>query len=165
MILARVVRPPEKTDSVNCFHVADYFINVANDSGDFISNLKLQKLVYYAQAWHLALEGKPIFNEEIQAWVHGPVIPSLYCKYRHFKYHPIDQKNNKNLPIDSKLRGFLDNVCEAYMTQDAYALELMTHSEEPWINARRGIPADQNCDNIITLESMKEYYAKRLKTV
>lgn len=62
--------------------VADYFIWLANDSGSFISNLKLQKLVYYAQAWYLAIYGQSLFDEDFEAWVHGPIIPSLYQKYK-----------------------------------------------------------------------------------
>jgi uncharacterized phage-associated protein len=57
--------------------VANYFIRRAHDSGEFISNLKLQKLLYYSQAWHLAIFDRRLFPERFQAWVHGPVIPTL----------------------------------------------------------------------------------------
>ena len=62
--------------------VAEYFLALANETGGTITNLKLQKLVYYAQAWHLANFDKPLFDAKFEAWVHGPVIPGLYEEYR-----------------------------------------------------------------------------------
>jgi uncharacterized phage-associated protein len=74
---------------VSPFEVANYFIWLANETGSFLSNLKLQKLVYYAQAWHLALEESPLFEEDFEAWIHGPVLPTLYQKYESFSWKPI----------------------------------------------------------------------------
>src|SRR5690606_17024633 len=69
----------------SCFAVANYFLSQSNaDAGDLISNLKLQKLVYYAQGFSLALLDEPLFEDEIEAWMHGPVVPALY---REFKTH------------------------------------------------------------------------------
>ena len=66
--------------------VADWFIHFAHEVGDPITNLKLQKLVYYAQAWYLALHGKRLFPAEFQAWVHGPVCHSLYQRFRGYAW-------------------------------------------------------------------------------
>ena len=67
---------------LNCDDVAKYFLSLSDDSsGDYISNLKLQKLLYYAQGFHLAIFNKPLFNEPIEAWAHGPVVGSSYRKY------------------------------------------------------------------------------------
>ena len=64
---------------ISCQDVANYFLSLCDeDAGDLISNLKLQKLVYYAQGFHLAISGEPLFDEKIMAWEHGPVIPQLY---------------------------------------------------------------------------------------
>ncbi len=82
----------------SCFEIADYFIWLANNTGSFISNLKLQKLVYYAQAWYLAIHDQPLFNEEFEAWIHGPVIPVLYQKYKTFSWKPILQNVELKLP-------------------------------------------------------------------
>jgi len=66
-----------------CFDVANYFLKRQDpDAGDLMSNLKLQKLVYYAQGFHLAMENSPLFNEPIEAWEHGPVCVPLYHKYK-----------------------------------------------------------------------------------
>ena len=70
---------------LTCFDVADYFLAQCDeDSGDIISNLKLQKLVYYAQGFSLAFFGEALFSEPIEAWMHGPVVPALYRKYSHY---------------------------------------------------------------------------------
>lgn len=66
------------------FEVAKFFIHLANETGSYISNLKLQKLVYYAQAWHLALHDTPLFEDDFEAWVHGSVVPSSIRNIKNF---------------------------------------------------------------------------------
>ena len=145
----------------SCFNIADYFIWLANETGSFISNLKLQKLVYYAQAWHLALHGTPLFQEDFQAWVHGPVIPELYQKYKDFGWQPILKEANPELPED--IRKFLDEVAQEYFACDAYELERMTHVEAPWTQARGNLSPDAPSDAVIKKEWMKEYYSSRVE--
>src|SRR6185369_5131439 len=83
--------------------IADYFIGLANETGSLITNLKLQKLVYYAQAWNLALnDGRALFDDDFEAWVHGPVIFDLYNDYRALKWNPIS-KGVKLSEIETKL--------------------------------------------------------------
>jgi uncharacterized phage-associated protein len=144
---------------LSCFNVADYFIWLANETGSFISNLKLQKLVYYAQAWHLALHNTPLFPEDFQAWIHGPVIPALYQKYKLFGWQPILKDVKPDLPED--VQAFLDEVAQAYFACDAYELEQMTHAESPWNWARGDIPPDAPSNAVIKKEWMKEYYGSR----
>ena len=67
--------------------VANHFVELLHDQGG-ISNLKLQKLLYYAQAWHLALYGEPLFRDRIEAWVHGPVVPPVFGAFKHNKWQP-----------------------------------------------------------------------------
>lgn len=146
---------------VSCFDIAEYFIGLANETGSFISNLKLQKLAYYAQAWHLALNESSLFEEDFQAWVHGPVIPSLYQKYKSFGWQPILEEVNPNLPED--VVQFLDEVAEEYFACDAYELEQMTHIEDPWNCARGDLPPDAPSNAIIEKTWMKEYYGARVE--
>ncbi|NJL22264.1 MAG: SocA family protein [Leptolyngbyaceae cyanobacterium SM1_3_5] len=149
---------------LNCFDVANYFIWLANSTGSFVSNLKLQKLVYYAQAWHLALYGEPLFQEDFEAWVHGPVIPNLYHEYKGFGWKPIQKDVEKKYikdTFDESTLAFLEEVAEAYFSYDAYALERMTHVESPWISARNGVSIDTLSCEVISKESMKEYYSSR----
>ncbi len=145
--------------TLSCFDIAEYFIQLANDTGSFISNLKLQKLVYYAQAWHLALYDEPLFDEDFEAWVHGPIIPQLYHEYKKFGWHPIEQEAKPDLP--SKIREFLDELALEYFASDAYELEQMTHIEAPWIKARGNLPPDAASNSVIRQEWIKEYFAKR----
>jgi uncharacterized phage-associated protein len=69
--------------------IGRYFIYLANQNHKPITNKKLQKLVYYSQAWSLVLNNKKLFNEPIEAWVHGPAVRSLYCRYKNFGFSPI----------------------------------------------------------------------------
>lgn len=145
----------------SCFDIANYFIALANETGSFASNLKLQKLVYYAQAWHLALHDTPLFQEDFEAWVHGPVIPELYQKYKSFGWKPISEDAKVNLSEETQT--FLREVAEEYFACDAYQLEQMTHIEDPWNLARSGLRSDMPCTEIISKDWMKEYYRSRAK--
>lgn len=142
--------------------IADYFIWLANYTGSFISNLKLQKLVYYAQAWYLAIHDKPLFDEDFEAWIHGPVIPELYKEYCGFKWKPI-LKEVEEPKFSEEVRQFLDEVADVYFGLDAYELEQMTRSEAPWIEARGYLPTDASCNEIISKESMREYFKPRVE--
>ena len=146
---------------LTCFHIADYFIWLANETGAFISNLKLQKLVYYAQAWYLAIYKKPLFDEDFQAWVHGPVIPELYNRYRQYGWRPIQEEVEPNLP--EEVLAFLSEVADEYFACDAYELEQMTHLEDPWNRARGNLPPDAPSNEIVFKEWMKEYYGSRVE--
>ncbi|MDV2504116.1 MAG: DUF4065 domain-containing protein [bacterium] len=141
--------------------VADYIIRSAHDSGALITNLKLQKLVYYAQAWHLALFDEPLFDDPIEAWVHGPVVPSIYSKFRNFGWNPIGLDTDEvDLPED--LQEHIDEVIEVYGGFSGWDLERLTHSEEPWRKARGDLPPDEPSSDEISHEDMKEYYRTKL---
>lgn len=140
--------------------IADYFIYVANDTGSFISNLKLQKLVYYAQAWHLALYGTPLFDEDFEAWVHGPVIPALFDQYKEFGWKPI-LKEVKKPDFPPELEKFLEEITEEYFICEGLELEMMTTREAPWIQVRKGLRRDEPSHAIISKESMRDYYKER----
>jgi uncharacterized phage-associated protein len=141
--------------------IADYFIWLANETGSYISNLKLQKLVYYAQAWYLAIYEQPLFDEDFEAWVHGPVIPDLYQKYKSFGWKPI-LKDVEPPVFSEEIQGFLEELTEVYFGCDAFELEQMTHREDPWIEARGNLPLDVPCNAMISKESMREYYKNRV---
>ena len=76
--------------------VADFFINLASADQDSLTHLKLQKLCYYAQGWHLALQGKPLFAARLEAWAHGPVAPVLYDRFKPIRYHAISPRSRLN---------------------------------------------------------------------
>ena len=140
--------------------IAVFFLHLAKVTGSYISNLKLQKLVYYAQAWYLALYDLPLFEEDFEAWVHGPVIPVLYQEYKKSGWKPILEDVEEPI-LPEEIKNFLNEVAQVYFVCDAYELERMTHQEDPWIKARAGLPMDAPCNRIISKESMREYYKAR----
>lgn len=120
--------------------VAKYFLSMTDeDVGDLISNLKLQKLIYYAQGLHLAIYDKPLFNESISAWEHGPVVTSLYHAYKEYGSGPIPPPDDLDFDkFDQEMREFLDEVYEVFGQYSAWKLRNMTHEEPPWKDAKGG---------------------------
>ncbi len=122
-----------------------------------ISNMKLQKLCYYAEGFHLAQFGQELFPEGFQAWVHGPVCPDLYRRFKEFGWRQIDATITAPT-LSEELRAFLRNVVEAYGVFDGAALSRMTHQELPWMEARNGLPEMQNCETAIKKPTMQRYF-------
>jgi len=135
--------------------VARYFLATQpEDAGESISNLKLQKLCYYAQGFHIALFGQPLFREPINAWAHGPVVPSLYHAYKQFGEGPIPTPDDVDFAIyDEDTRALLDDVAEVYGQFSAWKLRTMTHEEPPWKEARSRWDGAE-----ISHESMASYF-------
>ena len=138
--------------------IAKYFLSTQDeDAGDTISNLKLQKLVYYAQGFNLALYGKRLFKESILAWEHGPVVAELYHEYKDYGADPIPMPNDLDLSIFSgKEKELLDDIHEVYGQYSAWKLRNMTHNEQPWIEAR------ESDKNIITRRKLKKFFTDLL---
>ena len=152
------------TKTLKAQDVGRYFLYLASQEKEPITNKKLQKLVYYAQAWSLVLNNKKLFSEPIEAWVHGPAVRSLYMQYKKFGFEPIaEEVKPDTLKISSKTKELLDAVWNAYGKLDAGYLEILTHSEEPWREARKGLQHYENSENEISLKSMKSYYSEKLK--
>ncbi len=123
-----------------------------------MSAMKLHKLVYYCQAWSLVWEDRPIFNEPIEAWVNGPVVPDLYNKHRgEFSLEEWRAGQVDALNADDK--DTINIVLEAYADKDAQFLSDLTHKEQPWQSARVGLDANERGKHEISLDSMMEYYS------
>jgi uncharacterized phage-associated protein len=140
--------------------VAEALINLSHDKKDPISNLKLQKLLYYSQAWYLAFFKKPLFDEEIQAWVHGPVVPRVFSRYRVCRWSPIPAGDT--VGVSEQVGRHIEEIWKAYGKFSAYELERLTHSEKPWKDARGNLPPDASSHNVITKDVMMSYYSSRL---
>lgn len=139
------------------FDVADYLISECRERGEILTNLKLQKLLYYADAWNLALRDAALFDEDFKAWVHGPVLLSQYHRFKDYKWHPITEEIEKpQLPDD--LSAFLDEIIDVFGSETAVSLELMTHREEPWLEARGDTPPTEPSTATISKETMKRFY-------
>jgi len=146
--------------------IADYLLALANETGEPITNLKLQKLVYYAQAWHLANYSKPLFKKDFEAWVHGPVIPELYQSYKEKGSSPIEtdlELNKVEKRFNKKTLGFLEEFVSVYMPFTAYQLEQMVHSEDPWIKTREGREPDERCNDSIPKDLIMKFYGEKIK--
>lgn len=147
--------------------IAKYFLYKSNGSRYSISNKKLQKLLYYAQAWHTVFKDKPLFKDTIEAWIHGPAIRSVYNEYKKFGFFNIN--NDINLSdiecIKEDTKTLLDDVWKIYGKYDANYLEQLTHSETPWQDARGALDAEMNSTNEINIDSIKSYYKSLLESV
>lgn len=149
--------------------VADLILCLGRQRGIEMTNLKLQKLLYYAQAWHLAALDRPLFSERIEAWIHGPVVPPVFGDFKHYRWNPIDctpgevtiEAGDPRWPI----RDCIKEVLDAYAEFSGPQLEAMTHSEDPWRDARKGIPSDAPSTAVISHEAMIRFYRPRLTGV
>lgn len=144
--------------------VGRYFIYLSNKENKPITNKKLQKLVYYAQAWSLVLNNKKLFNEPIEAWVHGPAVRSLYTKYKEFGFSPIkeDVSSNSIEIISTNAKKLLNEIWRVYGRLDAGYLEMLTHSEDPWLEAREGLQSYENSSSEISIKTIKKFYSEKL---
>lgn len=145
--------------------IARYFIFKNIKDKRSLSNKKLQKLLYYAQAWNLVLNNKKIFNNEIEAWIHGPAIRSVYKNYKEFGFNDvkdeIDTKEFEKNLSRSEIK-VLNAVWEVYGKYDADYLEQLSHSEEPWIKTRNNLLPYEGSTRVIPTALMKNYYGRQI---
>lgn len=134
--------------------IANWFLHKES-----MSHKKLQKLCYYAQAWFYTLKDFRLTDAIFEAWVHGPVSPVLYDKFKSFGYHKIKLVGVYTPHIEEDDLELLESVWETYGDHTGNALEALTHSEQPWIEARKGYLPTESCNVPISVESMKKYYA------
>lgn len=138
----------------NVFDVAQYILKKQGP----MTAMKLQKLVYYSQAWSIVWDEKPIFNEKIEAWALGPVVRELYELHKGaFDLSSIKTGNPNSLTAAQK--ETIDAVLLAYGDKTAQWLSDLAHYEKPWNEARQGISDGASCSNEITLASIHEYYS------
>jgi len=137
------------------YDVAEYILQQKGP----ITAMKLQKLVYYAQAWSLALEQDPLFEEPIEAWANGPVVRELFDTHRGQYYvSTIPQGDPEQLTEEQKIT--IDAVVIYYGQKSAQWLRDRTHSEDPW-RCARGLCSDgERSRNRISLQAMEEFYSE-----
>lgn len=124
-----------------------------------MSAMKLQKLLYYAQAWHLVWDDQPLFDEHIEAWANGPIIPAVYAHHR--GQFSIDQWPFGDADkLSAGERESVDVVLEFYGDMTAHHLSEMTHRERPWLDAREaaGAAPMERSNAVITPAAMQEFY-------
>ena len=142
----------------SAFEIVPHFLKQSEKSIESrITPLKLQKLLYYAQAWSLVFRGKIFFYEDIEAWIHGPVVPRVYRHYKQYGYSTLPQEDFFSKLKDDEI-NILNMVWMSYGKKSAKFLEELTHSEYPWIKTRTGLRVDQPSTKKISLRDMKNYY-------
>lgn len=140
--------------------IADWFLcNMHLKSGKSITHLKLQKLIYYAQAWSLALSNEPLFDEEIEAWAHGPVVPSVYKRFRESKWEALSVPTSCP-DIEENIENLLKEISKVYGKFDAKYLENLTHRDGPWSDTRADLLPEVASSRPIPKEMMKKFYKK-----
>ena len=141
---------------VTAMDVAEYFLALQDeDAGDLISNMKLQKLLYYAQGLHLAMTQRPLFSEAIEAWQHGPVVPDIYHAFKKYGAQPIPASNDMAFSqYDEATTGFLNEVYDVFGQFSAWKLRNMTHEEPPYRDAENGV---------ISHDDMQAYFCRYIK--
>lgn len=137
--------------------IAKFFLMMdSQNEGNGISNLKLQKLVYYAQGFFCAIYGRPLFIEPIEAWTHGPVVPDIYHQYKAYGSNLIPFAYDFN--ISSLTKDEIDLSAEVFRVFgqfEAWKLRDMTHEEAPWIN-------NEKTASEISIDEMMRYFKTRL---
>ena len=121
--------------------------------------MKLQKLVYYSQAWSLVWDDRPLFHERIEAWANGPVVPVLYNRHR--QQYQVDPGTVEGDPsqLDEAGRDTVDAVLKALGHRSSQYLSDLTHRESPWTDVRVGLKQRERGDKEITHAAMAEYYS------
>ncbi len=146
-----------RTEAQDLPSVLDVAAYILADRGEMPA-IKLQKLCYYSQAWSLVWDDRPLFNEPIQAWTNGPVIPALYSAHRG-QYSVSTISGGDPSALNDDQCDTINAVMKYYGDKSSQWLSNLTHMEDPWRDARRGVAPGEPSSNEITLEAMAEYYS------
>lgn len=139
---------------INATRVGQYFLSKNQD----LTDIQIQKLVYYAYSWYMVLHNsKKIFNEQPEAWIHGPVFRSLFESMKRYEEFSNLSEIEK---IGESNAHFLDKIYDVYGKYSGNTLERMTHSESPWIKARKGLKPYEHSQNKIKDRDIIECYSK-----
>ncbi len=123
--------------------------------------LKLQKLLYLAQGYSYAFYDRPLFHDELEGWVHGPVVREVYNNFRSYQYNCIDI-NFEIGDLDDEAKDVLNYVIDNFSKYDAKYLEDLSHEQEPWILSRNGLDPDERSDKIMSKESIANYFINEI---
>jgi len=131
-----------------------------------MSHKKLQKLCYYAYAWNWALNNQPLVKSDFEAWIHGPVCSQLYNYYRGFGWNDIPQQSclPKSIDENEMVKDLINEIYRIYGDFSGDELELITHSELPWIEAREDLQPWDISTNKISEATMASFYLNLLQS-
>ena len=161
-----------KPKNMNSIHdIADYIILrvKSEDKNASLINLKLQKLLYYVQAWSYGINKKSMFTGDFEAWIHGPVNREISNRFNPTKYLyseiNLEDCRNKDVALSVEDTEFVDFILENYLKYSGAELERLSHTEMPWIKTRGDLGVNERCDEIIPSALMTEYYGTKWKEI
>lgn len=164
---------------VDILKFSEYIIRYFNSVGEIITNKKLNIILYYLQAWYLTYFDTDIFENEIlpEAWVCCPIYHNIYLQYKNWEDNPIQLldeecldrkilvKNLEDFQLSKIQEEFLDSFLNNYGKKSEPELEFMVHTEEPWIEARGDLKPFEKGNTLISLETIKNYFKKKIKKI
>jgi len=147
--------------------IADYLVWRAAqeqpDDPDYLTPLKLQKLLYFVQGWYLAQTGAPLFRDEIRAWRDGPVVESVYSAYKHLGKNPITTPPAEPPELTPDAKAIVETVWDRYKAYSAFKLSDMAHEEMPWKKARGGLSRFDSSDKVIPLRDLESEFKGKVE--
>jgi uncharacterized phage-associated protein len=147
---------PGEISMTYAIDVARYIVEKCGE----MTAMKLQKLLYYSQAWHMVWEEKELFPDEFKAWANGPVTTSVYGQHRgRFLVDATTFPTGNVNALTPQQRGAVDRVLDFYGKQTAQWLSNLTHQEAPWVEARAGLEPGAPSDKVIEKAAIHEYYS------
>lgn len=152
--------PVDDEGSVLVLAANDVASVVISRSGPWTDATRLQKLLYYVQAWHLAITDEPLFPERIKAWKNGPVVPQVWHERKDQASRCATTQRVEEIPVDDFTSDLIDLVLASYGSMSADELSALTHVEGPWMDARGATPEGTESRESIDLRSMARYYRK-----
>lgn len=146
----------------NAIDIANWFLNENRkqmnfEDSEYITNLKLQKLLYYAQGYYLSQKNESLIKEDFLAWEHGPVIRTIYDKFKRYGSNGIQYEDDYNDNLDEETNSILKKVYNHFAQYTAWKLRDMTHNEEPWKNTVR--------NNIIPKKDIEKYFKENYSNI
>jgi uncharacterized phage-associated protein len=151
------------TRDLKAIDLAKWLVNHADrEAGEAMTHLKVQKLLYFAEAYYLANFNKSLFQEEFQAWAHGPVVIEVWRRFKQYNWDSIPQQDLMSLKFSGPMLDYMCAVYDKFGKLGAKKLEEITHQHAPWKNARGDLPLEAACSNIIEKEVIRDFYAERI---
>ena len=149
-----------KDKEINSLTIANFFLTKSE-----LTPKKIQKLVYYAYSWFIAINNEDenhldniLFDEIPEAWIHGPVFPSLYAQFKSYNWNEVPKMEKPIEFENDDIMSFLNDIWSKFGSYSADELEYMTHQESPWLNARKNIVSNERSNQQISLKDIFNYY-------
>ncbi|MEI8396670.1 MAG: type II toxin-antitoxin system antitoxin SocA domain-containing protein [Rhodospirillaceae bacterium] len=147
--------------------IVDYLLAKGRKAnGDGVTNIDIQKIIYLAQGWHLALRGEPLFAEPIRAWIYGPAVEEVYHRLEQYGDLPIPASEaapNAARALPEGVRNLLDQVWTKYSRMNSHQLVELTHQPGPWCTARGSLPPTAKATTPLSLDEMRAFFSDKRK--